>query len=681
MQAEVAWLREHGVDLWYDAGLSPGAEWTDELAGHIKACTYFLFFVTPDAVASEHCRRELSFALDEGRIVLAVHLRKTHLPDGLRLSLNNRQAIMAFRLDTQDYRHALLGTLSGEHVEGVSPTRERKPWVIPATAFGLLLFILASLMFFGREQTSGSEKARLLVLPFEDLSGDVWNVDLVRGFSFAIYERLSLLPEFALVSPLAVDQAIDSGAALEEIGDSLKGDYIVQGAMRQGGRVTVRLDSVREQAQVWAHTFEGVESDVFAVQAQVALAIADVLQATLTADQVAQIEKADTTSRAAFEMFQRIQGLPANEPEVNRTAVTLTREVLDLDPEYADAHAHLAWLLVWQWRLRIAEVRAAARQSAERALAIDPENARANFAMASVLGSEGRLTAALDAYRKAVELRPGYNNADLSFSLSGVGAYVEAVRVQVEAVQLQPNIANSRWHLSIPLSVLDPERNRRMLLAALDHLSGEPYTQRLVYALLVADVLDGDYDSASEAVDRVIANDWLDQSPEARQTAAEALLFMGEWERARPLIERECEQAGSRAAGLLARRACAVNYGWLLWELGERERANELLDAAIARYSAWIGPEVEWSGGYVASAAIHALRGQDDEAIEYLEGAYDRGYLRNRLLRADPMFAGLREDPRFNNVLRRIDSDLGRMQAVAEKEGILQEVDRVITTY
>jgi hypothetical protein len=60
---EIAWLNDYGVNVWYDEGISPGHEWSDELARAIQGCTKVFYFVTPNSVASEHCRRELNFAL------------------------------------------------------------------------------------------------------------------------------------------------------------------------------------------------------------------------------------------------------------------------------------------------------------------------------------------------------------------------------------------------------------------------------------------------------------------------------------------------------------------------------------------------------------------------------------------------------------------------------------------
>jgi len=109
---EMEWLHQQGINLWYDEGISPGSEWSDALAQAIKGCSHFIYFITPRSVESENCRRELNFALEEDCQVLAVHLEEMDLPDGLRLNLNNRQAIHRYTLDEDEYQQKLSQSLS-----------------------------------------------------------------------------------------------------------------------------------------------------------------------------------------------------------------------------------------------------------------------------------------------------------------------------------------------------------------------------------------------------------------------------------------------------------------------------------------------------------------------------------------------------------------------------------------
>jgi hypothetical protein len=128
---DVDWLVQHGVHVWYDEGIRPGAEWREELGDAISTCRLFLYFVTPASIASPNCRRELNFALEQDRPILAVHLEETALSDGIRLSLNDRQAILRYAETERTYRDKLLNSveqaLQLEPSDGRSSVGHRRP--------------------------------------------------------------------------------------------------------------------------------------------------------------------------------------------------------------------------------------------------------------------------------------------------------------------------------------------------------------------------------------------------------------------------------------------------------------------------------------------------------------------------------------------------------------------------
>lgn len=110
---QIRWLQDQGFNIVWDEGVSPGAVWRREIAEAIRGCSLLLFFTTTNSVLSEHCTREVNFALDEHhRPVLAVHLTKTTLPDALALSLSDRQAILQYALEPEDYERKLISAVA-----------------------------------------------------------------------------------------------------------------------------------------------------------------------------------------------------------------------------------------------------------------------------------------------------------------------------------------------------------------------------------------------------------------------------------------------------------------------------------------------------------------------------------------------------------------------------------------
>ena len=143
---DIGWLHQIGVPIWYDEGISPGHTWADDLANAIDQAALVVVFVSEHAIASDNVSREISYALDAHKDVLAIHLDETELPKGLKLSLGNRQAIIKPRRSQDDYRRALLGAVS-DHVATMNPAIEpaasRAPRPVPQVhSLGLVFTII-----------------------------------------------------------------------------------------------------------------------------------------------------------------------------------------------------------------------------------------------------------------------------------------------------------------------------------------------------------------------------------------------------------------------------------------------------------------------------------------------------------------------------------------------------------
>ena len=104
---ELTRLDELGYNILYDEGISPGSSWRNEIAESIDQCSLFVIFITPQSAGSETCVREVRFALEHGRPVLAIHLVETDLPMELGLSLADPQAVLKHELTESEYNDRL----------------------------------------------------------------------------------------------------------------------------------------------------------------------------------------------------------------------------------------------------------------------------------------------------------------------------------------------------------------------------------------------------------------------------------------------------------------------------------------------------------------------------------------------------------------------------------------------
>lgn len=89
-------LNEEGYRVWYDDGIVPGSEWPENIAAHLDKCTTFIFFASPNSVASDNCKREVNFALSRKKNFFTISLVPTQLSLGLELQISTQQNILFY---------------------------------------------------------------------------------------------------------------------------------------------------------------------------------------------------------------------------------------------------------------------------------------------------------------------------------------------------------------------------------------------------------------------------------------------------------------------------------------------------------------------------------------------------------------------------------------------------------
>ena len=156
---ELNWINARGFNTYYDDGIHPGHRWREEIAAAIDDALVVIFFISPRSIASDDCLRELNYALDQDKPVLAIHLEMTELPSGIKLSLNDRQAILAFAMSPGDYRLRVSEAL-GEYLtpaetsdapdeQAAETDEKRRRWQFIYLPVPVLLGTLALLIALG----------------------------------------------------------------------------------------------------------------------------------------------------------------------------------------------------------------------------------------------------------------------------------------------------------------------------------------------------------------------------------------------------------------------------------------------------------------------------------------------------------------------------------------------------
>ena len=300
-------------------------------------------------------------------------------------------------------------------------------------------------------------KPSVAVLPLQNLSTDSDSAYFSDGMTEEITTKLSKIQGINVAphSSVATIKAADQNAA--DLGRELGVRYLLEGTVRKSGnqvRVNVHLIDSTTGFQVWADDFTGEMKDVFSLQEQTALKIAQALNLHLTAQETKAIEQRYTQNPQAYEAFLVGRGLLLDEtPEKMEAARKSFEQALKFDPNYAPALAGLSHVEGLYYRDLDSDPSHLARSEefAKRALAADPYLGEAHIAMAQSYALHFDYSRAVGEFHEATRLEP--NNPLAWDLLSWALAYeqppdaIESEKAAREAIRLQPTSAAAQYHL------------------------------------------------------------------------------------------------------------------------------------------------------------------------------------------------------------------------------------------
>jgi serine/threonine protein kinase/Tfp pilus assembly protein PilF len=337
-----------------------------------------------------------------------------------------------------------------------------KRWPLYAgAAVVLLLLAIAGSHWYQAHSTHPAaavgSKPSVAVLPLRNLSTDADSAYFSDGMTDEITTKLSKIQGINVAphSSVTTVKATDENAA--DLGRQLGVRYLLEGTVRKSGnqvRVNVHLIDSTTGFQVWADDFTGEMKDVFSLQEQTALKIAEALNLHLSTQETKAIQQRYTQNPQAYESFLVGRGLLLDEtPEKMEAARKSFEQALKFDPNYAPALAGLSHVEGLYYRDINSDPSHLARSEefAKRALAADPGLGEAHIAMAQSYALHFDYPRAVGEFREATRLEPDNPLAwDL---LSWALAYkqppdaIEAEKAAREAIRLQPTSAAAQYHL------------------------------------------------------------------------------------------------------------------------------------------------------------------------------------------------------------------------------------------
>jgi len=301
-------------------------------------------------------------------------------------------------------------------------------------------------------------KPSIAVLPLQNLSSDPDGVYFAEGMTDEITTKLSKIQGINVASHTAVTALKSSTTDAGETGHRLGVRYLIEGSVRRSGdqmRINVHLIDSSSGFDVWAEDFKGETKDLFSLQEQTALKIAQALDLKLSTQEKQGLERHYTQNAQAYEAYIIGRALAEHdaEPEKLEAARSHFEQALKLDPEYAPALAGLSQVEGYYYRnVDSQQVHLErADRLAQQAVAAAPDLVEARLALAYVLGWKYEYAKAAEILREAVRLDP--ENSHAWDTLSWVLAYeqppqaVEAEKAAREALRLQPPLIVAQYHL------------------------------------------------------------------------------------------------------------------------------------------------------------------------------------------------------------------------------------------
>jgi TolB-like protein/Tfp pilus assembly protein PilF len=493
---------------------------------------------------------------------------------------------------------------------------KKKIWVLVSLIAGLMsigLFFIGRVTAPNNKKTAALPSKSIAVLPFENLSEEKANAYFADGIQYEILTRLAKIADLKVISRNSTAKYKSTPDNLRDIGRQLGVGNILEGSVQNSHdqlRVNVQLLDATNDAHLWAETFDRKSNDIFAVESEIAKAVADTLQAKLSGPEARAIAARPTENPEAYRLYLlgRFFWNKRTAPDFRR-AMGYFQQAIDKDPRYALAYAGMADAYVLLSGFSAASPKESlpqAKAAAQKALELDDNLGEAHAALGeATFAYDFDIPAANREFRRAIELNPNYATAHQWYAESGLGSqkrFGEAIVEMHRALELDP------------LSVIINADVGSMFLNA----------RR--------------YDEAIEQLRRTVEMD--PSFYYAHWNLGQALELTGRLDEAK--VEYE------KAIALSDDPLPLAFLGHLCAKTGQKEKAREILTRLHQPHP----------GTYVTPynfALICIGLGETENALRELENAFeDRDGYNIAFMETDPMLDPLRDDPGFQRLAAKV---------------------------
>jgi TolB-like protein/DNA-binding winged helix-turn-helix (wHTH) protein/Tfp pilus assembly protein PilF len=483
--------------------------------------------------------------------------------------------------------------------------------VVPVLVLAAIVYVVLTRQ---RSRSATPAVRSIVVLPFQNLSGDASQDYLVDGVTDALIGDLAQIGALRVISRTSAMHYKGTNKSLPEIAKELNVDAVVEGTVqRSGERVHVRAQLIHaaSDSHLWAADYDRDARDILDLQSEVARAIASEVRIKITPAEQRLLVPKRTVARAAIDNYLQGRYFWNRRTEQDiRKAIGYFEAAISADPNYAQAYAGLADSYNQLGTVMIgvmppSEARRTGEAAARKGLEIDNEVAEAHAALGYENFFNWNWASAEEEFKRSIQLNPNY-----AIAHSHYGLYLVA-RERIDEGIAEINRAEELDPLSLSISSSRGFLNARR------------------------------YEEAIEQQRRVIAID--PNHYQAHWFLALTYLANGQIDRAIATSEK--------AVAISNHAPAAVGVLGMAYGAGGRKReanqlANELLQLEKERY---VSP--------MAFVYVYIGLGDKDRAFAWLEKAYQERSNHIAFFKVSPTVDSVRSDVRFGDLLRRIGLD------------------------
>lgn len=542
-------------------------------------------------------------------------------PEQVKPVLNNLSIVIKWYLKYKDSSAISKGKAQGEKLESQSPEtsvkilhKPKKRQILFASGFFLVVIFTALILFdvihIGKKAKGLAKLEKsVAVLPFKNDSPDEENVYFINGIMEEVLTNLQTIKDLRVISRTSTEQYRNQSKSIPEIAKELGVNYIVEGSGQKYGntfRLRVQLIVAAEEGHLWADSYEQEISDVkdiFRIQSQIAQSIASALKAAITPQEKLLIEKIPTSDLTAYDAYLQGQFYWRKLTKIDlETAMMYFEKAKEIDPGYSLAYAGICdvWIGLQQMgAVRTSEAGPKIKKAIMKALELDSNRAEVQYTLALMkTWTIWDWKAGESAFKKAIEINPNHAGAHAYYShlLNMLGRPEEAMKQIEIALKLDP----------------------------LNSLIKAIYGMDLFWLRR--------YDDAVKAFQESID---IDPTQPVAYNIIRALFFLGKDEEAMEIWRNRLKNP---------EQLKAVNEGYA--EGGFRGAHKKLADIfAEQSKTTDIRP--------YTVAHHYAMAGDIENAIFWLEKTYE-DHDPNLPYLLDPKYDKIRDDPRFQDLARRM---------------------------